>query len=300
MTVVVQRCRLCGSPELTLVYTGPIRVGGTDSGQIDGFSVFGCANCGIEFLDPFPSDTKAYYSSQKYWEDHHGPVDIPKLQAKLGPEQQRWFEEIGPANLRGKRLADFGCGMGLFLDFCKQVAKETIGVDPAGHFEKHVVSQGHRFVQNSADLKSDSVDVVVSFDTLEHVPETKPFLTEIHRVLSNGGLVYLGVPNQGDFLKRLVPDYLPFFYHYSHLYYFSPPALQYALRECGFINVQISFVHKYDLMNMIVWARDKKGIGTKGSEIFDRFSEESFRNNLERQGIASHILVKAIKACPNS
>lgn len=291
-----ERCRLCGSMELSTVYVGPIRAGGADSGAVEGFRILGCAHCGVEFLDPFPGDTESYYSGEKYWEEHHGPVDVAKLQTKLGPEQQRWFAEVGLAALRGKRLADFGCGMGLFLDLSKQIAAETIGVDLAGHFENHMVSQGHRFVRNSADLKNESADVVVSFDTLEHVPETKPFLLEIHRVLSDGGRVYLGVPNQVDFLKHLVPDYLPFFYHYSHLYYFSATALQFALNECGFTNIQISFVHKYDLMNMIVWARDKKGIGTKGSELFDRFSEESFRTNLERQGIASHILVTASKA----
>jgi hypothetical protein len=44
-----------------------------------------------------------------------------------------------------------------------------------------------------------------------------------------------------------------------------------------------------------MWARDRKGIGTKGSEVFDSETEEDFCADLERQGIASHVLMRAVK-----
>lgn len=290
-----KNCRLCGSSKVSKIYDGPIRAGGADSGTVDGYRVLGCAECGVEFLDPFPTDTEAYYQGEQYWVDHHGPVNVAKLQAKHGPEQKRWFAEVGEANLRGKRLGDFGCGVGIFLDMAKGVAAETVGVDLAEHFKAHLEASGHRFAHGAQELKSSSLDVVVSFDTLEHVPDTKSFLTDIYGVLDKGGQLFIGVPNQRDFLKKLVPDYLPFFYHLSHLYYFNEKALRWALQKAGFNGIQASFVHKYDLMNMIVWARDRKGIGTRGSEIFDAGTEDHFRTDLERQGIASHALMKAVK-----
>lgn len=290
-----QNCRLCGSTQLSLVYDGPIRAGGADSDTVDGYRVFGCARCGVEFLDPFPADTEAYYQGEQYWIDHHGPVDVAKLQVKHGPEQMRWFAEVDPDNLRGKRLGDFGCGVGIFLDMAKGVAAETVGVDLAEHFKAHLDASGHRFAGKAAELEAGSLDVAVSFDTLEHVPDAAPFLKDIWRILGPGGQVFIGVPNQRDFLKKLVPDYLPFFYHLSHLYYFSEKALRFALTEAGFKDIRANYVHKYDLMNMLVWARDRKGIGTKGSEIFDQITEDDFRGDLERQGIASHVLMKAAR-----
>lgn len=277
------------------MYDGPIRAGGADSGTVDGYRVFSCAECGVEFLDPFPTDTEAYYRGEQYWVDHHGPIDVAKLQAKHCPEQKRWFAEVGVDNLRRKRLGDFGCGIGIFLDMARGVADETVGVDLADHFKAHLEANGHRFAHGAQELKPNSLDVVVSFDTLEHVPGTKGFLNDIYGVMEQGGQLFIGVPNQRDFLKKLVPDYLPFFYHLSHLYYFNEDALRRTLKEAGFVDIQASFVHKYDLMNMLVWARDRKGIGNKGSEIFDGQAEESFRDNLERQGIASHLLMKAVK-----
>lgn len=288
-------CRLCGRPGTFLVYSGPIRAGGAESGVLEGFSILGCAHCGIQFLDPFPQDTQGYYTGKQYWQDHHGPVDIAKLQTKHGAEQRRWFYEVSAQTLRGQNLVDFGCGAGIFLDMSKGIANETVGVDLALHFQDHLEKSGHRFESDTRQLEDSHFDVAVSFDTLEHVPDPVSFLKEIYRVLKPGGQLFIGVPNQNDLLKRLVPEYLSFFYHLSHLYYFNSQALVLALKDSGFDDIQVAYVHKYDLTNMIVWARDRKGVGTPGSDLFDRYTEESFRSNLERQGIASHLFVRAGK-----
>jgi SAM-dependent methyltransferase len=292
----IKNCRLCGGQELKKVYEGAIRSGGADSGVVEGFAVYGCSACGIEFLDPFPQDLESYYETPDYWTAHHGPVDVAKLQAKHGPEQERWFYEVGFHNLRGKRLGDFGCGVGIFLDMARGVASETVGIDLAEYFKEHLAASGHRFAKTAEELAATSLDVAVAFDTLEHVPDPVAFLQGIHRTLESGGQLFIGVPNQTDFLKKLVSDYLPFFYHLSHLYYFSAQALSFALEQAGFKDVKVGYVHKYDLMNMLVWARDRKGIGKQGSAVFDRAAEESFRADLERQGIASHLFVQAVKA----
>lgn len=283
------RCRLCGAGTLCTVYSGPIRAAGVDSGGVDGFSILGCTACGVEFLDPFPKDTQAYYSGKDYWEDHHGPVEVAKLRAKHGPEQRRWFYEVGGETLRNQRVVDFGCGAGIFLDMAKGLASETIGVDLADHFGEHLERHGHQFLHTSEILADGSVDVAVSFDTLEHVPEPIAFLKDIRRVLKPSGRAFIGLPNQDDFLKKFVPEYVPFFYHLSHLYYFSAPALEFTFEQAGFTDITIGNVHKYDLTNMLAWAHDHKGVGTPGSDVFDCYTEEAWRSNLERQGIASHL-----------
>lgn len=291
----VNACRICGSEDLRTAYEGPIRAGGANSGTVDGYRVLHCNACTVEFLDPFPDNLETYYEGEQYWEDHHGPLDVDKLWAKHGPEQRRWFYEVGVDILRGKHLADFGSGIGIFLDLARNVAAETTGVELAAHFREHVESRGHRFVAGPDELADASQDVIVSFDTLEHVPAPADFLAEMYRAMDADGVAYVGVPNQQDFLKALVPDYLPFFYHLSHVYYFSAASLQHLLTKAGFKDIAVSYVHKYDLNNLVAWARDRKGVGTVGSEVFDQFAEDSFRQNLERQGIASHILVRAAK-----
>ena len=288
-------CHFCNSEKLKTIYEGPIRSGGADSGFIDGHKVLQCEDCGIGFLDPFPEDIETFYSDQTYWQKRLGNIEIQNLQKKLDHEQLRWLFEIGIEKFRNKSICDYGCGAGLFLDLVKGIASETIGVDQGKLFQNVLEGNGHLYIQNPNHIKEESIDVAVSFDTLEHVPRPDIFLLDIYRRLKPGGLFCVGVPNIKDFLKEIVPAYLPFFYHKSHLFYYTSEALKNVLRHAGFKNPSTKFVHKYDLMNLIIWAREGKGRGKTGSLLFDKQTEDDFRLNLERQGIASHILIEATK-----
>lgn len=58
------------------------------------------------------------------------------------------------------------------------------------------------------DLPSDSVDVLLTPHVLEHVPRTEVALQEIHRVLSQGGKMYLQVPLcQGSTKEPETPEF---------------------------------------------------------------------------------------------
>ena len=289
------KCRICSSEAVKNAYEGPIRSGGSESGLEEGFTVKKCTACGVEFLDPFPGDLENFYETKRYWASREGEIDVTKIQRRLDQEQLRWLDEIGIDRLRGARVADFGCGAGLFLDLIKGVASETVGIDLACSFRKHLETNGHRYIQHAGDTAIGSLDIAVSFDTLEHQEFPQVFLQSIFSTLKPGGLLFLGVPNQNDFLKRIISDYLPFFYHKSHLFYFSAEALTTLLRKTGFRVCSVKFVHKYDLMNLVSWARDGKGRGKMGSDLFDWVTEGAFRSNLERQGIASHIFVETSK-----
>jgi SAM-dependent methyltransferase len=290
------RCRLCGHDSHDVVHDGPIRSGGAESGTEDGYRVLRCTACAIVFLEPLPPGLDDYYADDEYWKNHHGPLDIEDLHRKHDPEQARWFSEVGTATLRGRRVADFGCGAGIFLDHARAIAAETTGIDATPIFAEHLQSNGHRYLSDPDQLEPESVDVAVSFDTLEHVVDPVRFVSAIHRALDRNGLLFVGVPNQRDFLKALVPAYRPFFYHRSHLYYFDEQTLGNLLEMSGFTLLNTRFVHKYDLMNIVIWARDGVGRGKVGGDVFDERTERDFRIDLERQGIASHLLVEARRA----
>ena len=287
------KCRLCGLAKVGVAYEGPIRKGGPESGVIDGFRVYGCDGCGVEFLDPFPDDLGAFYEGEAYWTSRQGAVDISALYKRFDVEQLEWFSRIGPACIREKRVADFGCGTGLFLDLIQGLAHRTIGIEPGRFFGPHLNASGHEHHHCVEEVETECIDVAVSFDTLEHLEDPKTTLHELHRCLVPGGRLYLGVPNREDFLTRLVPGYLSFFYHRSHLFYFRARTLVMLLEEAGFGEVHVSFVHKYDVMNLVKWARDGSGRGSDGDRVFDTDTEASFRRHVERQGISSHILVEA-------
>jgi 2-polyprenyl-3-methyl-5-hydroxy-6-metoxy-1,4-benzoquinol methylase len=290
-------CRLCQSEDVEIVYSGPIRAGGAGSGERSNYDVKRCQQCSVEFLHPFNNNLlqKYEYDSDEYWGGHKGTVDIRSLQEKHDPEQLRWLSEIGVNRFRDKQVADYGCAGGQFLDMLLGVAKETHGIDPATHFKPYLEKTGHNHFRYPEKLPPNSIDIGVSFDTLEHIEEPIKFLEQINKTLVEDGELFIGVPNQQDFLKSIVPEYDSFFYHDTHLFYYNESALRTALNQAGFEVEEVTYVHKYNLMNLIVWAKNKKPGGHDRASAFDEYTETDFRQNVEREQIASHILIQAHK-----
>lgn len=97
-----------------------------------------------------------------------------------------------------KVIADIGCGTGGNLDILRQFGN-VIGVDSQPAALAYCKARGaETLITNSAedlsDMKDCSVDVLTSFDVLEHVADDGQALREFYRVLRPGGLVFLLVP----------------------------------------------------------------------------------------------------------
>jgi SAM-dependent methyltransferase len=103
----------------------------------------------------------------------------------------------------GSRVLDGACGMGYGSAILAAAgASEVVGVD----LDEKVIAQvgaaagaGTRF--EVADLRDlpfgdDEFDLVVSFETIEHVPDPKTVLDELARVLKPGGLLLISTPNR--------------------------------------------------------------------------------------------------------
>jgi ubiquinone/menaquinone biosynthesis C-methylase UbiE len=105
-------------------------------------------------------------------------------------------------------LLEIGCGRGGFSCWLGQQEirpNEILAAD----FSSKAVESGEAFATRKridnvrwlqADmqdipLESSSVDTVVSFETIEHVPDPKKAIQEVYRVLKPGGRFFLTTPN---------------------------------------------------------------------------------------------------------
>jgi len=57
-------------------------------------------------------------------------------------------------------------------------------------------------------LPSNSFDIAVAVEVIEHVPQDEEFVRQIFRVLKPGGLLYITTPN-GDYIKNEPPNFNP-------------------------------------------------------------------------------------------
>ena len=111
----------------------------------------------------------------------------------------------------GKRVLDAACGEGYGTSLLAAVAQVAVGVDIdratiANAAERYAEEKRVRFVVASCTrlpLARESFDVVVSFETIEHLeaPDQPAMLAEFARVLKPDGVLVVSSPN-----KRLYSD----------------------------------------------------------------------------------------------
>jgi ubiquinone/menaquinone biosynthesis C-methylase UbiE len=136
----------------------------------------------------------------------------------------------------GQRVLDVASGAGFGLQMLRLVAASVIGVD----VDMLALADARRLDQTAPLVRADatrlplpdaSVDVVTSFETVEHVPDACTLVAELRRVLRRGGRLVLSTPN-----RRFGPPERhqnPF-----HVHEFTADELLALLRSC-FSNVEL-------------------------------------------------------------
>jgi len=111
--------------------------------------------------------------------------------------------------VRGLAVLDIACGEGYGSSILAASAVSVVGVDVSSdavaHAERIYSFKNLRFQKGdcrSIPLKAGAVDVVVSFETIEHLEEHEEFMLEIRRVLKPGGLLIISSPNREKYEGR--------------------------------------------------------------------------------------------------
>ncbi len=112
--------------------------------------------------------------------------------------------------VKGKRVLDIACGEGYGAAALQKAgAARVIGVDISEAVCIHARSKygidARPGTAEQIPLGEGSVDVVVSFETIEHVPHPDRFLNECVRVLATGGRLIISTPNK-DVYGQTVPN----------------------------------------------------------------------------------------------
>ncbi|WP_165585301.1 bifunctional 2-polyprenyl-6-hydroxyphenol methylase/3-demethylubiquinol 3-O-methyltransferase UbiG [Roseococcus sp. SYP-B2431] len=118
----------------------------------------------------------------------------------------RYFFALGLCE--GLDVLDVASGEGYGSALLGKVARSVVGVDidkeSVDFANRNYLSKGVSFQLGDATslpVASQSVDVVVSFETIEHVADQDAFLREIKRVLRPDGILVMSSPNKDLYLK---------------------------------------------------------------------------------------------------
>jgi SAM-dependent methyltransferase len=110
----------------------------------------------------------------------------------------------------GKRVLDVACGEGYGAALLARSAAHVTGVDLSGEAIAHArgayADLGNvEFLSASCTqipIAQASIDVAVSFETIEHIAGQGAFLDELARVLKPGGVLILSCPNKLEYSDK--------------------------------------------------------------------------------------------------
>lgn len=156
----------------------------------------------------------------------------------------------------GERILDIGCGNGQLLYQFKDSYRELIGLEYSSHrlqqASANLEGLNFRGIQGSAEdmreIETNSIDRIISADTIEHIPDVYAACDEMFRVLKSGGYLVINTPNIAFAKKRLLlllgrfpstsqpnegigSDIL---FDGGHLHYFTYRSLRIVLEKAGF------------------------------------------------------------------
>jgi SAM-dependent methyltransferase len=124
----------------------------------------------------------------------------------IDPTSELWGEHrsryrFAAQFVAGQRVLDVACGSGFGLQMLAAVGAWPLGVDydVDALGEIHTRQPFARLLHADAmrlPLRTASIDEIVSFETLEHVPSAAAMLDELRRVLRPGGRLVLSTPNR--------------------------------------------------------------------------------------------------------
>ena len=139
------------------------------------------------------------------------PSALPFTGERFTPECVReiWYEHwhryvFARRIAKGRRVLDAACGEGYGSALLADVAAEVIGVDIdaksiAHARERYAVHANLRFEQGDAtrlDFPPGRFDLVVCFETLEHVQDQERMIAGFARVLTDDGILMVSSPDR--------------------------------------------------------------------------------------------------------
>jgi len=127
---------------------------------------------------------------------------VPTEQGKIRLEHYHRYGIVQDI-VTQKDVLDLACGEGYGSSFMADVARSVVGVDISDEAVQNastVYSKANLIFQQGSAIALDfadcSFDVVVSFETIEHLAEQAEMLAEIRRVLRPNGLLIISSPNR--------------------------------------------------------------------------------------------------------
>lgn len=289
------KCKICDCEKVHVEYKGIIRDGGLGKYTRKPVTLYRCEKCDVIWHES-DIDEKDYYESTQYRMDLENTTSEEDFYRLHDFENTNKITYTGSTIFRGKTIADIGCGGGAFLDFVSGTAKEAIAIEPSRYYREVLQRKGYTTYAYAMDavLKySEKIDVITSFDVIEHVENPQKFIEDYYSLLSKGGIGIIGTPTDAPVMREIIGEVYERTQLFStqHLWVLGKSNLQYMAEKVGFKNIEFKYFQRYGMSNFLGWVRDKKSNSEIRSKSITQIMDSTWKLELERNELADYIVM---------
>lgn len=294
--IMLDLCPICKSEKIKVEYDGIIRDGGLGKYTKHPVKMYKCCDCNVIWHEQ-SKNLEEYYQSDEYRVSLEGSVDENEFYRLHDKES---FDKLSYTGMifRNKNVADIGCGCGAFLDVVSGMSNETIAIEPTQKYREALQrKQYHTYAYAKDAIKDwkDKVDVVLSFDVIEHVDSPTNFLKDVYSLLRTGGEAIIGTPTDCPVMRRLLgEDYeRKLLFSTQHLWVFGKENLIRMALEIGFKkdSIDVKYFQRYGLSNVFGWLKSKEPGSLIDDTMITSTIDSTWRKELEAEEIADYIVL---------
>lgn len=203
-----------------------------------------CLECETLYISPRPTPEmlERFYATSEnyaYWSKHVFPASEEARRQKIfRPRAERVADICRRYDIPTDTLLDVGAGFGTFCEEIQRIRlfRKVIAVEPAPDLAETCRRKGLAVIEKPIEkvcLEEEAVDVVVSFEVIEHLFAPRVFVQNCASALKPGGLFVITCPNVKGF-DLVVLQSLSDTVDAEHLNYFHPASFSHLLDQHGF------------------------------------------------------------------
>jgi SAM-dependent methyltransferase len=206
----------------------------------DGFHYRQCQKCKLVWTEEglvFNDQGENVYEAQTpvFMQDGNASYYLDETNLLSARKKFRWLQTYLPA---GSRIADIGANYGHFLKECgNYYAMTGIELSPVAveWSRKHfAVNNNVGSVYDLARALPEKVDGVTFWDVIEHIPDPKLAIQQIHQILNPGGSLFVSTPDAGSWVAKIMGVHWHYLDPVQHIVLFNRQNLTALLIDCGF------------------------------------------------------------------
>ncbi len=186
-----------------------------------------CLNCGTLRANPIPPDeiTNKFYS-QNLYQKIYSPLDIEahfkeRIKVRKNIKDSIFLKHTEPFLSKGKlsKILEIGCGGGWNLYVFREAGySKVVGYEP-GSITRNIgvrelgLDLREGFIDDALE-SAEKYDLIILNHVIEHLIDPINVLNKLKNLLTDEGILYLGLPNIQSLLHRQIQN--------AHFWYFSP------------------------------------------------------------------------------